>query len=318
MYKSEVRHMDELGARAARFDSAVLLLPHGLRERARRLTLSERASCEELRLRTGRPLTAVTPAGERPLGGEPVTAREIDALLDIATGASAYSAKDSMRCGYLTVRGGFRIGLCGTVLLREGRAAGFKTVTSAAIRIARQIRDAADPVMGELCRDGAICSTLVVSPPGGGKTTLLRELVRRVSDGEGAAPMRVALVDERSELAALFDGRPCMDVGSRTDVLDSCPRAEGILMLLRAMNPQVIAFDEITAPEDCAAAEAASRCGVRLLAAAHADSPRDLREKTAYRSLFENGVFEKAAVIRLSEGRRQYRVLDAEEVLHGL
>jgi stage III sporulation protein AA len=132
-------------------------------------------------------------------------------------------------------------------------------------------------LIGALCRNGEICSTLILSPPGAGKTTLLRELVRLVSDGLGAEPMRVSLVDERSEVAALFDGKPSMDVGERTDVLDACPKAEGICMLLRAMAPQVIAFDEITSPEDCRATGMAARCGVRLIAI----GPRRKRSRSA-------------------------------------
>jgi stage III sporulation protein AA len=306
--------MTELDENAARFDGAALLLPGALRDAARTLDKRSRAIAEELRARIGRPLSAVLPEGERDLGGAVVSRRELDGILDLATGASAYSARDSIRGGYITARGGYRIGLCGTAIPRDGEIHGFRALSSVAIRIPREARGAAREVVGRLLDGDTICSTLILSPPGGGKTTLLRDLVRTVSDGDatlGLAPARVSLADERGEIAALFDGAPQLDVGRGTDVLDACPKAAAIMLLLRAMNPRVIALDEITAPEDVAAMLSAANCGVRLLATAHADGAEDLLKRPLYRQLMESGIFEKIVTIMRKNGVRIYSVQDA-------
>ncbi len=296
-----------------RFDGAARLLPGRLRERAERLPAADRAAAEELRLRVGSPAAVLMPEGEISLGGEPVTRRDIELAVEIATGASVHSSQSSMRRGFISCRGGYRMGLCGSVFMSGGGVGGFGAYSSAVIRIGRERRGAADRLLPGLFRDGRFRSTLILAPPGAGKTTLLREIVRRLSSGDGRRPgLRVGLCDERGEIAALREGEPELDVGPRTDILDACPKAEAAMMLLRTMNPQVIAMDEITSPEDIRAVESARNCGVALLATAHGACPADLRSRPAYRPLFEGGVFENTVLIRRDGPVRTYELMKGE------
>lgn len=275
----------------AGYTQAVQALPLRLRGEALSLAEEERARTEELRLRVGWPMTAVLPEGERSLGGAPVRGEELEQLVEIASRASLHTVLPQVRRGYLTLEGGHRIGLCGTAVLREGEIHSLRGLSSANLRLARQIKGAAAPVLDRLCPGGRLAGTLILAPPGMGKTTLLRDLIRAVSEGEGCLPLRVSLADERGEVAALYNGRPQLDVGRRTDVVEGCPKAQGLMLLLRAMNPQVLAVDEITAPEDVKALTMAAGCGVTLLAAAHGEGRDDLARRPLYRPLLGEGLF---------------------------
>ncbi len=296
----------EAGARA--YEQAAAVLPQRLRREALSLPGPDRARAEELRLRVGQAMTAVFPEGERPLDGPPVEARELEQLLELASRASVHTVLDQLCRGYLTMEGGHRLGLCGTAVCQGGEVRGLREFSSADLRIARQLRGAAEPVWEALCPGGAFVSTLLLAPPGLGKTTLLRDLVRRLSDGEGCPPRRVSLVDERGEVAALYRGCPQLDVGTHTDVVEGCPKAEGLMLLLRAMNPQVLAVDEITAPGDVEALREAAGCGVTLLATAHGGGREDLERRPVYRAMMAEDVFRRLVVIRREGGRRVYTV----------
>mgnify|MGYP001036467025 CR=1 FL=1 len=293
---------------AARYEDACALLPGRLRAAAMTVERSRKAETEEIRLRIGRPVALTLPAMELSLPQTRVIRGDLEQVLDRATEYSRYVAAETLRHGYVTAEGGFRIGVCGTALPCGERNEGIRDVSSLAIRIPRVREDAARPVLPELLEEGRPLSALVLSPPGGGKTTLLRDLVRLLSQGtELAPPCRVALVDERGELAAVHRGRPQLEVGCRTDVLDGCPKALAVPMLLRAMSPQVIALDEVAMPEDVAAVCTAANCGVTLLATVHAASLQDLRGRQVGRALLECGVFRRAVVIEGLGAARQCR-----------
>ena len=293
------------------FVQAVQVLPLRLRGEALSLPEGDRARTEELRLRTGWPMTALIAGAERPLGGPPVEGEELDQLVEIASRASRHAVLDQIRRGYLTIEGGHRIGLCGTAVMREGEIHALRALSSADLRIARQVEGACAPVLDGLCPGGRLADTLILAPPGLGKTTLLRDLIRAVSEGEGCLPLRVALADERGEVAAMYGGRPQLAVGRRTDVVEGCPKAQGLMLLLRGMGPQVLAVDEITAPEDVRALTAAAGCGVTLLATAHGEGRADLERRPLYRSLLEEGLFRYLVRIRRTGEGRTY---DVEEL----
>ncbi|MBR1455665.1 MAG: stage III sporulation protein AB [Oscillospiraceae bacterium] len=278
-------------------------------ENACRLLSGEHASAlraygddgaEEIRLRIGRRPSVLIDGWERTFSKTPVTETDLLRLLEVATGASLHTAAPALADGYLSYRG-LRIGLCGTVVVQESKVCTFRSFTSAAIRLPAEHRGICDALADEILSSG-LGSTLVLSPPGGGKTTALRELIRRFSD----AGLRVCVVDERNELAAVDGAVPQFDLGSRCDVLTGVDKASGTTMLLRAMNPQIIAMDEIGRRDDLAAVEQAAGCGVWLLASVHARDRDELLLREGYRRLLERRVFRYLITIRGSGAARRY------------
>ena len=295
---------------AVRFRQAAALLPPHLRRPVERLDGTSQARAEELRLRAGRPLTLVCPEGERTVPGAeaPVRSMDLSLVLEIATQASAHTALERVRNGFFTVRGGHRIGICGSGVVRDGEVRNLRQLSSLAIRVAREVPGLSAAVLDRLWSGGVLQSTLLLSPPGGGKTTLLRDLIRAVSDGEGGPALRVGVADERGELAAMYQGEPQFSIGRQTDVLDGCPKAVALKLLLCENEEQ--AADEITAPEDAAALEMAANCGVSLLCTAHAGSLEELKARPLYRRLLDEGLFRRLVVIERAGRERRYQVVE--------
>lgn len=293
------------------YADAVKLLPYGLRDMAYGLDARLRPEAEEFRLRSGRNAAVLFPGGEKTFNYE-ISQKDLNSVLEIATGASVHSSRESVRNGFVTVRGGHRIGICGSTIVRDGEITGIRELSSVAIRISKEIRGVSDKIIHKITENRVFQSALIISPPGCGKTTLLRDIVRRVSDGDGISPMRISLADERGEVAAVFSGVPQMDVGKSTDIMSACPKAHAVMLMLRSMNPQVIALDEITAPEDITAIKSAANCGVRLLATAHAEDLGDLQKRVLYRELLDLGIFKKAITISREDGVRSYTAENLE------
>lgn len=303
----------EMSYAIGRYEQAAELLPARWQQAARRVPDFRKAQAEEFRLRAGRPMTLVTTEGELFVSDElprqSVTQSDLEQLCDTVTGYSRYAASESMGKGYLVGRGGFRVGLCGTVVLRDGVGVNLRDISSASVRISRQAAGLCRDMTQLLPEGESFQSTLIAAPPGAGKTTLLREMVAALSNvSEERAPLRVGIVDERGELAGMYRGVPQLDVGFHTDVLDGCPKALGIPMLMRSANPQVIAVDEITAEEDLAAMAAAANCGVALLATIHALDGEELRRKPLYPVLATSQVFRRLITISVEAGQRRYQV----------
>lgn len=254
------------------------ILPPAWRER-----LPE--TVEEIRLRVGQRPTARTANGETVLSGDAVTAADLQSILDAATERSRYAVGETLKAGFLMLPSGWRLGVCGTCVCDENGVRTIRDPTSLCIRAAH-----AHVGIGTTLRR----STLILGPPGCGKTTLLRDCVRILSD----MGSRVGLVDERGEVAACADGQIGFAVGKNTDILTGCEKADGMMMLLRTMTPEWIAVDEITRPQDVDAMVQASYCGVNLIATAHADSAADLHRRPVYRRLLAEGLFADALVMR--------------------
>lgn len=216
---------------------------------------------------------------------------------------SPYAYEEELREGYLTLEGGHRMGVAGQAVMAGGRLQTIKNVAFLNLRIAREIRGAADEVLPFLYEGGELMNTLIVSPPGCGKTTLLRDLIRQISDGSAYDRGRtVGVVDERSELGGGHLGVPRNDLGERTDVLDGCPKAIGMRLMIRSMGPYVLAVDEMGKQEDVLEMREAARCGVKLLATLHGASREDVT-KRGLEDLFE-------CVLILGKGERAPVLLD--------
>lgn len=273
----------------SRLEQAAACLPVSLRQRLEYLG-EEQKCCEEIRLRIGQPLQVTLGGKERTLSGNRLTAEEISMTFHCAAEYSVHTYADSLCQGFLTLRGGHRIGVCGQTAVQQGKMLSFRSISSLNIRIARQVKGTAAPqLLDQLRRTDGVVSALFLSPPGRGKTTLLRDIARQLSD-QG---IRTALADERSELAALHGGVPQFDIGQHTDVIDGCPKADAAMMLVKTMSPQLLVLDEITSEADAHAAEYASHCGVAVLASAHAWNWDDFRLRPLYRNLLERSIFSR-------------------------
>ncbi len=261
---------------------------------------------QEIRMRIGRPLLLVyhneekiwIPEKKNQTGEHIVTKEEIRETLEYVSHYSLYAYEQEMRQGFITIEGGHRVGVSGKVILEQDRVKNLQYISSINIRVAHEVIGCADPIFPYITRDRQICHTLIISPPCCGKTTLIRDLIRQVSDGNAYVKgCSVGVVDERSELGGCYLGVPQNELGMRTDVLDGCPKAQGMLMLIRSMSPKVIAVDEIGSPEDVHAMEYAMQCGCTLIASVHGRDMEEISEKPVLSELVRKKRFERYVVL---------------------
>ena len=222
----------------------------------------------------------------------------IRGILETCSRHSLYAYEREISQGFLTISGGHRVGIAGKAVVEDGHVRTVRDLSSLNIRVAHEVKGCAKNVLPYLMDGETFLDTLLISPPGAGKTTLLRDLIRELScGGTWGAGKNVSVVDERSEIAACFGGVAQCDLGPRTDVMDGCPKSEGMLMMLRSMAPQVLAVDEAGGEDEILAMKYGMNCGCRILATVHGADVGDIMKRPAWRELAEAKVFSRYVVL---------------------
>lgn len=293
-------------------------LPAALREIMERLPSSLAETIEEIRIRQGRPLAIKTGqqecfidrrgnAAAAPGAAYRVSAEDVRKTVQLISQGSLYAFEEEFRQGFLTLPGGHRVGLAGKAVLEGGALKTMRDIGSLCFRVARAVPGVATGILPHLIdrREGRLHHTLIVSPPRAGKTTVLRDLIRLLSYGVPELKIpgcSLGVVDERGEIAASYAGAPQHDLGPRADVLDHCPKAVGMLMLLRSMSPHVIATDEIGCQQDIAAIWEMVCTGVSVLTTVHASRWQELEQRPYLRELVGEGIFRRYIFLSRRQG----------------
>lgn len=257
---------------------------------------------QEIRLRIGQPVTVLyqneelilpTMYSEKKRLGK----QEMKETIEHISNYSLYAYEHELKQGFITIEGGHRVGMAGQVIMEGGKIKNMKYISSINIRVSHEVLDCANKIFPYITYNKQMYHTLIISPPRCGKTTLLRDVIRQISDGNRwIKGCTVGVVDERSELGGCYLGVIQNNLGMRTDILDRCPKADGMIMLIRSMAPQVVAVDEIGAKEDVHAIEYAMHCGCKMLATAHGDSMEEICKKPIFEKLIREKRFERYVI----------------------
>jgi len=310
-----------LGAKP--FDQATAHLPAFVRDMLACVPEDLRTQITEIRMRAGAALSLTLPSGPHYITASQrvtplwrndclrLTAEQLAQILRSLCEFSVHSYTQDIARGYITLPGGHRAGLCGTAVLEHGQVSAVREISSVNLRVAREIPGAAAELCSKIYTHAQPPNVLIAGPPGSGKTTLLRDLSRRLSDNHG---LRVAVIDERGELAGVRNGMPCCNVGMNTDVLSGYPKGQGIILALRSLAPQVIICDELGGEEDVAALQAGMHAGVNFAATVHAGGVEEALERAVVRQLLH--AFDWLVQIELRNAQcvmRNYKQLKERE-----
>ncbi|GAA0780384.1 stage III sporulation protein AA [Hathewaya limosa] len=271
---------------------------------------SELPSIQEIRMKIGKNLIYIKDLKET-VSSYVVKKEDLAYVIQKISNYSIYAFEEELKQGYITVQGGHRVGICGACVLEENKIKTIKDIGSINIRISKDIEGCSRSILKYIVSKDKLYNTIIISPPKCGKTTLIRDIGRNISNGIKEQQVRgrnVCIIDERSEIAACYKGVPQMNVGLRTDVLDNCPKSYGIMMAIRSMAPEVVICDEIGTYEDMKNIVMALNCGVGIIATIHGNDIEDLFKRPVFKEVVENKVFQRAIVLNneISVGNVRY------------
>lgn len=273
------------------------ILPQSIKEAVGDIQKYE--SLQEIRIRIDKPLIIQNGLKEIILNYLP-NIEDLKGTIQRMSNYSVYAFDEELKQGFITIKGGHRVGICGGCVIENGKIKTIKSISSINIRICREIIGCSDNIMSYILSDNDVINTIIISPPKCGKTTLIRDITRNISSGMKSFNIngkKVCIIDERSEIGACYNGIPQLEVGSRTDILDCCPKSEGIMMAIRSMSPDVIICDEIGTYKEMDSILMALSSGVKLLTTIHGFGIEDLYNRDVFKEVLNNKVFERGIVL---------------------
>ncbi|WP_040208141.1 stage III sporulation protein AA [Neobacillus jeddahensis] len=278
-------------------------LPKNIADQINKIPPNQKEDLEEIRIRINRPI-------ELTLKGFPrfisyiIQPEDAFHLMNKISQFSIYTLEEELKRGYITVSGGHRIGLAGKVILEEGKVKAIRDISSFNIRIAREKVGIAEPIIPFIFQ-GNWLHTMLIGPPQTGKTTLLRDIARIISSGfspKNLQASKVGIVDERSEIAGCVNGVPQLTFGYRVDVLDACPKAEGMMMMIRSMSPDVLIVDEIGRKEDAEAIQEAVNAGIKLIMTTHGSNLEEIKKRPTLKDIMDQNIFDRFVILNRASG----------------
>lgn len=283
------------------YDEIYKILPEAIGNSIKQFLMEDKI--QEIRIKVGKPIILNLTFEEKVLDYTP-TKEDLRYLITKISNYSLYAFEEEIKQGYITLKGGHRVGLAGECVMAKGEVRTIKNISSLNIRICKEVIGASNKVMRLIAENDRVYNTLIVSPPKCGKTTILRDIAKNLSNGMYQINLKgkkVTIVDERSEIAACYNGIPQMNVGIRTDILDNCLKKSGMIMAIRSLSPEVLICDEIGTEGDLEALNMAFNSGVNIIVTVHGYDINDIYNRKVFKELIDSCVLER--IILLSNRR---------------
>lgn len=283
-------------------EEVLKVLPIKLQNYIRKET--NRDLVQEIRIRINKPVIIYTGTGEKILDYI-FSDEDMKAVVVKVSNYSLYAYEEEIRQGYITINGGHRVGIAGECIFQGENIRTIKNISSMNIRICREIKGVSNKIMKHISYRNRVYNTLILSPPKCGKTTILRDVARNISNGYapiGLKGKKVCVIDERSEIAGCYNGVPQMDLGIRTDILDNCLKKEGMIMAIRSLSPEVIICDEIGTQKEIDALLMAFNSGINMIITLHGFDIEDIYKRKVFSDLINNSILERVIILSNRKG----------------